>query len=115
MSARAMLWPPLIAASALAALAVTYAGATGPVRPLVALWFLAVCPGMALVRLLGLRDLLAELVLAVAVSLSLETIVATALVYAGSWSPQTTLDVFAGIALAGAAAQTAVARRRSRA
>ena len=110
MSRRASLWPTVIAASALAALGVTYAGIGTPLRPLVALWFLAVCPGMALVRLLGLRDLLSELVLAIAVSLSLETIVASIMIYAGRWSPQLSLDVFVGIALVGAGAQALLRR-----
>ena len=115
MSRRARLWPAVIATSAIVALAVTYAGAGGPVRALVALWFLAVCPGMALVRLLDLRDVLAELMLAIAVSLSLETIVATTLVYAGGWTPRTSLDVFAAIALVGAAVQAAAHHRETRA
>jgi hypothetical protein len=114
-SRRARLWPAVLAASAIAALAVTHAGAGGPLRALVALWFLAVCPGMAVVRLLELPDVLAELVLAIAVSLSLETIVSTTLVYAGGWSPRTSLDVFAGIALAGAAVQAAARRREAHA
>src|SRR5207253_10940952 len=65
MTLRPRLWRPLIAASAAAAVGVTYAGVGAPLRPLVVLWFLAVCPGMALVRLLRLRDSVSELVLAV--------------------------------------------------
>jgi hypothetical protein len=101
----AALWPTVIAASALATLGVTYAGVGAPLRPLVALWFLAVCPGMALVRLLGLQDLLSEVVLAIAVSLSLETIVALIMIYTGAWSPQRSLDIIVGITLAGAGTQ----------
>ena len=110
MSLRPRLWPPLIGVSTAAAVGVTYAGAAGPLRPLVVLWFLAVCPGMAVVRLLRLRDGVSELVLAVAVSLSLETLVAAIALYGGRWSPELVLDVVAGIALAGAAAETLLVR-----
>jgi hypothetical protein len=114
MSRLASVWPAVIAASALGALGVTYAGVGPPLRPLVALWFLAVCPGMALIRLLGLRDPLSEVVLAIAVSLSLETIVASIMIYAGAWSPQRSLDIVVGIALAGAATQVLLLQRGSR-
>jgi len=69
---------------------------------------------MALVRLLRLRDSVSELVLAVAVSLSLETVVAAIALYGGHWSPALVLDVVAGIALAGAGAETLLGREGRR-
>jgi hypothetical protein len=53
----------------------------------VALWFVLVCPGMALVRLLRLEDSVVELVAGVGLSVAVATIVTTVTVYGGisSW------------------------------
>jgi len=105
MTARALTPAPLVAAAALAAAAVAFAGAPGPLRAPVVLAFLALGPGMAFVPLLGLRDPLAELTLGIAVSLALDLAVAATMLYAGAWSPPASLAVLAGIALGGAAVQ----------
>ena len=99
------LWPALLLLSALAAWAV-YAPLSGVVlRPLIMLWFLTVCPGMALVRFLRLRELIAIWTLAVATSLALDTLVASIQLYAGHWSPTLTFSILLGICSAGALAQ----------
>lgn len=66
--------------------------------------FLLVGPGLALVAPLRL-DPVAELTLAVAVSLALAAVVASAMLYAGVWSPVAILLVLAGIAASAAALQ----------
>ncbi|HEU0113475.1 MAG TPA: hypothetical protein VFQ80_02300, partial [Thermomicrobiales bacterium] len=86
-------WPLAIVGSAAATAAVTLAPPGNPLRLAVVFWFLFICPGMAVVRLLGLRDHVTELTLALALSLALDAIVAGAMLYLGMWSPAATLMV----------------------
>jgi hypothetical protein len=76
-----------------------------PVRPLLVVSFLLVGPGLALVRLLGLDDLLATAVLAVATSVTAGTLLAQAMVYAGWWSPGLGLGVMLAVTLLAVAAR----------
>jgi hypothetical protein len=102
-------WAIVVAAFAVAAAAAAAAGAPAPLRAPLVLAFLLLGPGMAFVPLLGLGDVLAELTLGVATSLALDLAVAAAMLYAGAWSPRTSLLVLAGVALAGAALQAYIA------
>jgi hypothetical protein len=112
MTARGMTPAPIVAAAALAAAAVAFAGAPGPLRAPVVLAFLALGPGMAFVPLLGLRDPVAVLTLALGLSLALDLVVAATMLYAGAWSPPASLAVLAAIALGGAALQYCRSRGR---
>ncbi len=99
------LWPTIIILSAVAAGLVTFIP-TGPfLRLVVVLWFLLICPGMMLVRFFQLREPLLEWVLAVALSLAADTIVAGILLYAGRWSPGDAFALLLGLTVAGALAQ----------
>jgi hypothetical protein len=89
-------WPPVIGVSAVVAAIVVYADVDVAARPVLVLWFMLVCPGMAVVRLLRLTDPMTELAIAVALSLALNTILAGALLYAGSAD----FDVTFGLLLA---------------
>jgi hypothetical protein len=86
-------WPATVLASCAAIALTTWAWTSAPIRPAVTTWFLLVCPGMALVRLLPHRGLLLRLVLAVAASLTLETLVATFMLEAKAWTPSGTLGI----------------------
>jgi hypothetical protein len=86
-------WPAVVLASCLAIAVTTWGWTSAPVRPAVTTWFLLLCPGMALVRLLPDRGLLLRLVLAVAASLALETLVATFMLEAKAWAPSATLGI----------------------
>jgi hypothetical protein len=108
------LWPAIIGLSAVAVGLATLAGVQGPVRAGLALWFLLICPGLALVRLLRLDDTVFELTLGVALSLALDTLVAGGLLYAGAWSPAGALAVLIAISVAGALLQLALARQGAR-
>lgn len=61
---------------------------------------LVVCPGLAIVLLLGLRDPMAVVSLAVATGLALNVGVAQLLVYGGLWSGRLGAAVLMGISLA---------------
>ncbi len=79
MSVRQALPPAL----AIGALSVQGVHAGSPLRAFVVLLFLIVAPGFAVVRLVRLPDPLAELTLAVALSIGLDSLVALAYLYAG--------------------------------
>lgn len=107
-------WPPIILASTLAAAAVSILGLPPAIRAPVVLWFAAICPGLSIVRLLHLDDRLIELVLAVALSLSLDGIVAAAFLYSGHWSPVAIMASLMAITVGALALESilSVARRR---
>jgi predicted nucleotidyltransferase len=99
------LWPAIIILSTVAAGLVAFVLTDTAVRPFIILWFLFVCPGMALVRFFRLEDLVVEWILALALSFAVDAIAAGALLYAGSWSPTTILGILMGISLGGAILQ----------
>jgi nucleoside recognition membrane protein YjiH len=86
-----------------------------PVRPALVLWFFLICPGMAVVRLLGLKDHLTELTLAVALSIALDLIVAETMVLSNLWSPGGALWTLVGVSIFGAALQLTRLPARNRA
>lgn len=105
MTLRQFAWPAAIAGPTVVLAALWLAGIDGPIRALVAFWFLLVCPGMAIVGLFGIRDLVTRIVAAVALSLSIDCLVAMAMVYRVGWSPTGGFVVVAAISIAGAVAQ----------
>jgi hypothetical protein len=83
-----------------------------PWRAPLVLGFMLIGPGLPFVRLLRLRDRAAELLFAVALSLSLEGLLATSLVYLQLWSPTRALLILSGVALLGLSLQIVLNRRR---
>jgi hypothetical protein len=59
-----------------------------PAQVAVVLWFLLICPGMMAVRFLQLNDWLVEWMLAITISLVIDTFIAGFLLMVRSWSPQ---------------------------
>jgi hypothetical protein len=111
------LWPAIIILSTVAAALVTFVITDTVVRPFIVLWFLFVCPGMALVRFFRLDDLVVEWILALALSFAVDAIVAGILLYSGRWSPAGTLEILMGIGLGGTVLQIGLdtfKRRRTR-
>lgn len=98
------LWPYVVLLST-GAVGVVALGAVPvplPVRTALGLWFILVCPGMALVRPLRLDNPLNEWMLAVVLSVSLATIVASVFLYAAAWSWPHILLVLMTVSSAGA-------------
>jgi Ser/Thr protein kinase RdoA (MazF antagonist) len=93
-------WAAVLPASALVALIFVIADIHSPLRPVVILWFLFICPGMAVVRLLALQDSPSELMLAVVISVTLTTGTALAMVYTALWSPRLGVILLAAFTLA---------------
>lgn len=99
------IWPTVIMLSAAVIGVMNIFSFDSPIRPMLAIWFLGLCPGMALVRLIHLEDRWTEIMLAIAVSMSLDVGLSLALVYAGLWSANLGLAILIGVSLVGAAAQ----------
>jgi hypothetical protein len=110
MAYRSWLWSMIVLALTLSFGIVMFAGLESPLRPLLALAFLSLCPGMAFIRLLRLDDPIAEVTLAVALSVALDTLVAGSMVYAGTWSAEVILGVLITLSLIGLALQVVVNR-----
>src|SRR5574340_773862 len=86
-------WPSVIAFSAMLAGTLSLANSSVWLGPLAGLWFLLVCPGMAFVGLLPVKEQRTRWTLAVALSLALDALVASFLMYATLWSPNTALVI----------------------
>ena len=81
-------WALVITLSAAVAGLFVFEEVTWPVRPIFVLWFLAICPGMAYIQLLKIKDIAYQLILAVMLSLMLDLLIAFVVLQAGFWSPK---------------------------
>jgi hypothetical protein len=108
-------WPAVIVASSIAVAICNWLAVGQPMRTIAAFWFFLVCPGLAVVGMIDIRDRLAEAIVAVALSIAIVTGVAMVMVMAEIWSPDAGLAVLIAISLAGAAAQAVLRRRQERA
>lgn len=95
------LWSLLIVLFAIAAAIFAFADADAQLRPAVVLAFLLICPGMMLVRFIGLREPVFEWALALALSLTVDAIVAGILLYSGRWSPSSAFVILLSLTVGG--------------
>ena len=109
-----LLWPLVIVLSALAAGLVNFVTPDTAGRPIIVMGFLFICPGMALVRFFRLNEPIAQWSLAIALSFSLEALVAGIQMYTGRWSPPTTLMILIGLCLISATTQATLAFHQMR-
>lgn len=106
---------PLLLFASVAALGVALvAGGGSWPRTMLAIWFLLACPGLALAPLVRLHDALGTVTVAIALSIAIDTIVASALLYCGAWSPAAAYAILAAITIGGAARQLAAPARLRR-
>jgi hypothetical protein len=103
MAQRRLVWPAVLLLATAAVSAVTYLHVWPSARPVAALPFLVVCPGLAWTRVLRVGATF-SLLLGVALSFALDTIVSTALLYAHVPSARASLAVLVAITLGGLAA-----------
>ena len=108
-----LVWPAIIVASVIAVSVAVFGHSHSPLRPFVALWFLTICPGMALVHPLRIMGTRHELVLAIATSLALAAIVSSLLLYAHRWSPPFAVAVLVGISVVGVGRDVILSRREA--
>ncbi|HEY8199469.1 MAG TPA: hypothetical protein VIF44_06820, partial [Candidatus Limnocylindrales bacterium] len=88
-----------------------FAGVTASVAPLIVV-FVLVCPGLALVGALRLRDPLFEIVLGVTLSVSIAGLLATMELFLDAWAPLPTLSLLVAISVAGLLLDPALIPRR---
>ena len=81
----------------------------GPARGILALWFFLTCPGMAIVGLLDVEDLLSEVVLAIALSIAIGMLLAVAMLVTHTWSPDGAMAILLTLSVFGAIAQARMA------
>lgn len=96
-------WPAgigLLCASACAAVAL---GGSSTPRTLAVIAFLLLCPGMAVVRAIGVGDPWAQLSLGLGLSVAIDTLVSGVVAFAGAWSPSAILLILVAVSLSGAA------------
>lgn len=106
--------PSLVIVWAMAAGSAVGYGAANPWRSAIVLPFLCVGPGLALVPLLRIAGW-TGLTLAVGVSLALDALVPTGMIYSGAWSPDATLAILVVLSILACAGQLALELlRRSR-
>ena len=86
-------WPIIVILFSIAILIVTFIFTDSLLRPLISFCFLSFCPGISIVRFLHLKDPVVEWVLAIALSFTIDTAVATTQLYMGWWSPVGTLSI----------------------
>jgi uncharacterized membrane protein len=98
-------WPVIIIISAVSSGLLVFGDFLPSARYLLSFWFLLVCPGMAYVRLLHIRDSVTEWALAIALSLAIDTVVAMFMLYTGNWSPNGGLVALMAISIGGVALQ----------
>ena len=100
-----------LAVSGWAVIAVTVAAGHSPVRVLAVFAFVLIAPGAAIARLLPVRDFLARAVLAVALSMSLAALAATAASLGRPLRPTLVLGVLAAVCSVAALTDLILARR----
>lgn len=91
MNTRDRVWPATIVGLAVVSMVLVLTDWSGPVRAPLVLAFAAVCPGMALIRLVRVEEAVPELLLAVVVSLALAAAVPAITFYVGMWSGKLSL------------------------
>lgn len=96
-----LLWVVILLLSTAGALLTIFELLPAGAQPWVVGWFLLLCPGMAFVRLLDLDNALVELVVALALSLTLDTMVAWLLVLGEFWQPRLAIVLLAALATIG--------------
>jgi uncharacterized membrane protein len=104
MIAPAMRWPAGFVAAAGVVSAVVAAGGPSALRTVLVLAFLLLCPGLALLRLVGRFDVLATVTLALALSVAIDMALALGLAYTGLWSPAAALVALVAIVIGAAGA-----------
>jgi len=105
-------WAVIVLASTAAVALVSLIGAPDIVRGPITVWFIVICPGMAVVRLLRLDEPVADLMLALALSLALAGVIPAVLLYLGVWSPAWSLTILVAVAASGLALDPVLVPRR---
>lgn len=80
---------------------IVFFGLLPGLRPWLVFGFFMICPGVGFIRILDLKEPLIEVVLIIALSLLIDTVVAMLLLYFSVWSYKTGFVLLAGVSLLG--------------
>lgn len=83
---RRMIWSAIIVASSGLLIVAVQTGGSSPVRTIITLWCFLVCPGMAYIQSLHIEYAPIRWTLAIALSISIDILVALAILYGGVWN-----------------------------
>lgn len=81
------------------------------ITPLLMTWFFLVCPGIAIVGLLPVKQISIQISLVCALSMAVNTILAEIMAFAHLWSPTRALLLLAALVVSGAILQVWQSRR----
>jgi Peptidase family M23 len=104
-------WLALLIAASTTVAALAYTDVHTPARVLLVPAFLLVFPGMAWVRLLRIFERTMTVILAISLSIVVDTAVPGTLVYAGGWSAGAALAIVLAVTLAGGLCEAFLAER----
>ncbi|NLX09175.1 MAG: hypothetical protein GXY36_05930 [Chloroflexi bacterium] len=108
----ALFWPVVIVLSMLALAIMVVGDFQTPIRTALTLWFLLFCSGMAYARLLSFPSRIAQIVLAVALGITINVAISEILVVGKVWSSDVALGLVMGTTTIGVVLQLLDARRQ---
>lgn len=106
-----LIWPIITILAALLAGIFAWTNSSGPLRSIILFLYIVLVPGLAFTRLFNFRDILTEVVLAVALSLAAGTILAELMIFSHLWSPDAGLGIMVILSIIGAILQIYKLRR----
>ncbi|HEY7414854.1 MAG TPA: hypothetical protein VH593_06655 [Ktedonobacteraceae bacterium] len=99
------IWPVIIILSTIAAGIAVFLLTSIPIRPLIVIWFLFLCPGMTVIRFFHLREIVIELAQAIALSITIDAFIASIQLYMHLWSPEASCGILIALCLIGSTFQ----------
>jgi hypothetical protein len=105
------IWPVIVIVTVFIAALTTFWLEIPVIQPLIVAAFLLFCPGMAIVSFLRLSNPVHMLTIACALSLAIDSIVASAFLYGDIWSPHLILELLLGASAYVACVQLAISLR----
>jgi uncharacterized membrane protein len=115
MNRRSLVFPLLLVELAVTAEVIVLTSGASPLRVALALWFILVAPGWAVLRALDLpMGVLAMAATAVAISVSIDILVAMALFYARWWSVERAMTILLAMVVVLVMADLPIVRRAVR-
>jgi hypothetical protein len=104
-------WPVVLIVSSIVAMVAAGGWIDGVPRSAIVMWFLFVCPGLAMVEFLAIEDRINRFALAVPLSLAIATLGSIAGIYGSAWSPTSLLFALALFTIVGAGLRLALEYR----
>lgn len=98
-------WPLIIIVSAVLVGFMAYTNIESPIRSILTIGFILICPGMALVQFMRLKEPIIELTLAIALSIGISTVLSEVMALGKIWTPEIGLAALIILSIGGAIVQ----------